>query len=78
LTQAPVPFPEAAPAVRIHSSSANESLALGILRSNHRNSPLCYYVVDAWRGRVEFAALKRKAIELYERRHQPSLRSPSL
>ena len=33
---------------------------------------------DAWRGRVQFAALRRKAVEPYERRHQPSLRSPSL
>lgn len=26
-----------------------------------------YYLVDMWRGRVEFPALKRKAVELYER-----------
>jgi len=43
-------------------------ITIGVVRKRREDSPAApgFYVVHAWRGRVEFVELKRRAVEFYE------------
>jgi predicted phage terminase large subunit-like protein len=44
-------------------------VVIGTLRSAHGGYAPGHYLLDAWRGKVEFADLKRRVVELYEMWH---------
>jgi predicted phage terminase large subunit-like protein len=46
------------------SNDYSAAVVIGVLRKPRDGSPPGYYLLDAWRGKVEFAALKRKVVEL--------------
>lgn len=46
------------------SNDYSAAVVIGVLRKPRDGSPPGYYLLEAWRGKVEFAALKRKIVEL--------------
>ena len=47
------------------SNDYSAAVVIGTLRARRDGSPPGHYLVDAWRGKLEFAALKRKVVELH-------------
>jgi predicted phage terminase large subunit-like protein len=46
------------------SNDYSAALVIGTLRTPRDGSPPGHYLLDAWRGKVEFVELKRKVMEL--------------
>ena len=47
------------------SNDYSAAVVIGMLRKPRDGSPPGHYLLDAWRGKVEFADLKRKVVELH-------------
>ena len=55
------------------SNDYSAAVVIGVLRKPRDGSPPGYYLLEAWRGKVEFAALKRKVVELQKNWHSHAL-----
>ncbi len=51
------------------SNDYSAAIVIGTLNAPRDGSPPGHYLLEAWRGKLEFAALKRKIVELYATWH---------
>jgi predicted phage terminase large subunit-like protein len=55
------------------SNDYSAIVVIGTLRGARGGYPPGHYLLDAWRGKVEFADLKRRVVELYEMWHSDAV-----